>query len=110
MKQIQFSKDEDVVDIYQDEVFNAVLTKGTHYSRKTRNLFLSVFLGQPLKVTTISANEPPINDLQDRKIRYDINLRFESGERANLKMTKDPDPTERFLADELGSSPWNKKQ
>ena len=94
MKTIQFAPDEFVPDIRQDEVFKAVLTKDTFYARKTRDLFLSAFIGAPLRVITICTNEPPLNDLRDRKIRYDINFRFNNGQRANLEMTKDPDPFE----------------
>jgi predicted transposase/invertase (TIGR01784 family) len=45
-------------------------------------------------VTTISANEPPIDNLRDRQIRFDIACKAENGELVNVEMSLNPDPFE----------------
>ncbi|GMO48043.1 MAG: hypothetical protein Ta2G_03640 [Termitinemataceae bacterium] len=42
----------------------------------------------------IVANEPPIDNIRDRQIRFDINCEAEEGELINVEMTMEPDEFE----------------
>jgi hypothetical protein len=76
-------------------------TYSRRYSRKTprhprerfRNCFSAV-IGRELSVITITANEPPIDNLRDRQIRFDINCRAKNGELVNVEMSLNPDTFE----------------
>jgi len=76
--------------ICNDAVFKAVFTKNTDESRTALKSLLSAFLERELSVLDVMANESPINDLRDRQIRYDISVRFNDGELANVEMTVNP--------------------
>ena len=78
------------VNICNDAVFKAVFTKNTPESRIALKSLLSAFLGREVSVLDVNANEPPINDLRDRQIRFDISVRFNDGELANVEMTVNP--------------------
>ena len=80
----------DPVSICNDAVFKAVFTKNTAESRTALKSLLSAFLERELSVLDVMANEPPIHDLQDRQIRYDISVRFNDGELADVEMTVNP--------------------
>jgi hypothetical protein len=45
---------------------------------------------QELDVVTVIANEPPVNNREDRQIRYDIARVFNNGEKADVEMTLFP--------------------
>jgi hypothetical protein len=59
-------------------------------------------------VTNITANEPPINSLRDRQIRFDINCIMTNGELCNVEMTLSPSTFEpyrlEYYAGELHTS------
>ena len=80
----------DSFSICNDAVFKAVFTKNTAESRTALKGLLSAFLERELFVLEVTANEPPINDLRDRQIRFDISVRFNDGELANVEMTINP--------------------
>ena len=42
----------------------------------------------------MTSNEPPIDNLRDRQIRFDINCRAENGELINVEMSLNPGPYE----------------
>ncbi|MHC6204459.1 Rpn family recombination-promoting nuclease/putative transposase [Breznakiellaceae bacterium SP9] len=94
MKIVQFTEDDDLIDICYDNVFKAVFTKGTPESRGALNKLLEALLGRQVEVITITANEPPVDDTRERQIRFDIQCRFETAERANIEMTLNPDAFE----------------
>jgi predicted transposase/invertase (TIGR01784 family) len=94
MHPIQFSDDEDLPDICQDAVFKALMTKNTPPSRRARDSLLSAILDRPVTVISVNPNEPPVSGLRDRQIRFDLNVRLDNGELANVEMTKDPTPDE----------------
>ena len=76
--------------ICNDAVFKAIFTKNTPESRTALKSLLSAFLVKELYVLDVRANEPPINDLRDRQIRFDISVRFNDGELADVEMTVNP--------------------
>jgi len=47
-----------------------------------------------ISILAITANEPPIENLRDRQIRFDINCKAESGELINVEMCLNPNPFE----------------
>jgi hypothetical protein len=91
MTNIRFSYDDDIIDIRFDNVFKAVFTKDTSASRGALSGLLSALIGRNLTVLSITANEPPIDNIRDRQIRYDIACRAETGELINVEMSLNPD-------------------
>jgi len=47
-----------------------------------------------VSILVITANEPPIDTLWDRQIRFDINCKTENGELINVEMCLNPNPYE----------------
>jgi predicted transposase/invertase (TIGR01784 family) len=90
MHRIQFSDSDDIINICWDNVFKAVFTKNTPQSQGALRWFLSAMIKRELKVIAVTANEPPIDDLRDRQIRYDIRCKLDNGELANAEMTLNP--------------------
>ncbi|MCL2443389.1 MAG: Rpn family recombination-promoting nuclease/putative transposase [Treponema sp.] len=91
---MQFSETDDIVDIRYDNVFKAVFTKDTPKSQGALSKLISTLIKREVSIVTITANEPPIENLWDRQIRFDINCRAESGERINVEMSLTPKPFE----------------
>jgi len=75
-------------------VFKAVFTKNTPASQGALSKLISALIGQEVSIVAIAANEPPIEDIRDRQIRFDINCRAENGELINVEMSLNPDPFE----------------
>ena len=94
MDKVIFGYDDDVLDPCMDPVTKAIFTKDTPESRAALNGLLSDILGQEVGVFAVGVNEPPVDDIRDRQIRYDINCRFSTGELANVEMTMYPDASE----------------
>jgi predicted transposase/invertase (TIGR01784 family) len=91
---VHFDDTDDIIDICLDNVFKAVFTKDTPESQGALSRLLSALIGRDLTVTAITANEPPINNLRDRQIRFDINCKAGNGELVNVEMSLNPDPFE----------------
>ena len=89
-----FSDTVKILDIRQDNVFKAVFTRETPESQVALSRFVSALIGYEVSIVTISANEPPIDSLYDRQIRYDINCKTENDERVNVEMSLNPDTFE----------------
>jgi hypothetical protein len=89
-----FAENDDPIDICLDNVFKAVFTRNTPESQGALSKLLSAIIGRDLAVITLSANEPPIDNIRDRQIRFDINCRAENGELVNVEMSLNPDPFE----------------
>jgi predicted transposase/invertase (TIGR01784 family) len=89
-----FDDSDDLIDICLDNVFKAVFTRNTPESQGALSELLSAIIGRALLVTAITANEPPIDNLRDRQIRFDINCRAENGELVNVEMSLNPDTFE----------------
>jgi predicted transposase/invertase (TIGR01784 family) len=94
LAKIRFEDTEDIIDICQDNVFKAVFTKNRPESEEALAGLLSCLIGRQLSVITIVANEPPIDNIRDRQIRFDINCKAEDGELVNVEMTMYPDEFE----------------
>ena len=84
---IQFSEDDDLLDIRYDPVFKAVFTRETPSSRGAISSLVSACIKRKITVETIVANEPPITDITNRQIRYDIACKTTTGEKVNIEMS-----------------------
>ncbi|MDR1300842.1 MAG: Rpn family recombination-promoting nuclease/putative transposase [Treponema sp.] len=91
---IRFDETDDLIDICLDNVFKAVFTRNTPASQGALSRLISALIGRDISVTAISANEPPIDNLRDRQIRFDIACKAENGEPVNVEMSLNPDPYE----------------
>jgi len=91
---IKFDESDDLIDICRDNVFKAVFTKNTPASQIALSRLVSALIDRKVFIVTINSNEPPIDDLRDRQIRYDIHCKTEDGELINVEMSLNPDPFE----------------
>ena len=87
MSIIQFTDDDDPVDIRFDNVFKAVFTRDSPASMGALSKLVSALIEREVSVAAITANEPPVDNLNDRQIRFDINCRAENGEYINVEMS-----------------------
>ncbi|GHU10086.1 hypothetical protein FACS1894151_09080 [Spirochaetia bacterium] len=94
MGKVKFEVTEDIIDICRDNVFKAVFTKDRPQSRGALERLISCLVGQTLSITVITANEPPIEDVHDRQMRFDISCKSDTGELINIEMTMYPDDFE----------------
>jgi len=85
-----FGDGERIFDIRYDPVFKAVFTKDTSTSRGALSDLISTLIGRTVAVETITANEPPINDLRQKYIRFDVSCRTKEGELVNVEMSFNP--------------------
>ena len=91
---VKFDESDDLIDICRDNVFKAVFTKNTPASQIALSRLVSALIDREVSIVTINSNEPPIDDLRDRQIRYDIHCKTEGGELINVEMSLNPDPFE----------------
>ena len=94
MDKIYFKYEDDIINPCWDNVFKAIFTKDTPESRGALEFLLSAILGRILSVVLITANEPPVDSLNERQIRYDISCKFDNGDLCNIEMTLSPDSFE----------------
>jgi predicted transposase/invertase (TIGR01784 family) len=85
-----FGDGERIYDIRYDPVFKAVFTKDTYESRGALSGLISTLIGHTVAVEAINANEPPIDDLRQRYIRFDVSCRTEKDELVNVEMSFNP--------------------
>jgi len=91
---MQFTEADDLIDIRYDNVFKAVFTKNTPESQKALSGLVSSLIKRDVSIVAITANEPPIENLRDRQIRFDINCIADNGELINVEMCLNPEPFE----------------
>jgi predicted transposase/invertase (TIGR01784 family) len=94
LTKIHFTENDDLLDIRKDNVFKAVFTKDIPESQTALGKLVSALVGRKLNIIAINANEPPIDDLRDRQIRFDIKCKAKNGEPINVEMSLNPDPFE----------------
>jgi len=94
VRKIFFEENDDLIDICMDNVFKAVFTKNTPESQGALAKLLSAIIGRELSIIALTANEPAIDNLRDRQIRFDINCRADNGELVNVEMSLNPDKFE----------------
>jgi len=94
MEKIFLSEDDDPIDIRIDGVFKTVFTRDTPESSGALSRLVSAIIGRDLSIISILTNEPPIDNLRDRQIRFDIKCKAENGELINVEMCLNPDVSE----------------
>jgi predicted transposase/invertase (TIGR01784 family) len=82
--------DRAVMDIRYDPVFKAVFTKETTESRTALSRLISALIDRTVTVETIIANEPPIDDIRQRHLRFDVACKTGEGEPVNVEMCFNP--------------------
>jgi predicted transposase/invertase (TIGR01784 family) len=90
-KRICFTENDDLIDIRRDNVFKAVFTKNIPESQGALSKLVSALTGRELSIVAITANEPAVDNVRDRQIRFDIKCLAENGEPVNVEMSLDPD-------------------
>ena len=91
MATIFLQEDDDPVDIRRDNVFKAVFARDTPESTGALSKLISAIIGREISIISILTNEPPIDNLRDRQIRFDIKCRAENNELVNVEMCLNPD-------------------
>ncbi|MDR2079147.1 MAG: Rpn family recombination-promoting nuclease/putative transposase [Treponema sp.] len=90
MRHIQFSPHDTIIDIRKDRVFKAAFTADSPLSQGALRALISAFVGRKVEALTLIANEPAPSDIRDRQFRYDIRVKFDGGELANVEVTLRP--------------------
>jgi len=93
-KLFPFKDESRILDIRYDPVFKAVFTKDTEKSRGALSDLISSLIGRVVEVETIIANEPSIDDLRERYLRFDVACKSKKGEPINVEMSFNPKPYE----------------
>jgi predicted transposase/invertase (TIGR01784 family) len=93
-ERVYFGPDDDVIDPCWDNVFKAVFTKETAASRGALAALLSAFLDRRVEVAGLIANEPAVDGVRDRQIRYDIHCKIDGEELVDVEMTLHPRKSE----------------
>ena len=94
MAKVYFKETDDPIDIRYDNVFKAVFTRDNPASRRALSKLISAFIDREVSVKRVNANEPPIDNLRDRQIRFDISCKAKTGEIMNVELTMFPDKFE----------------
>jgi hypothetical protein len=91
---IHLDENEDLIDICLDNVFKAVFTKDTPESLGALAKLLSAVTGREVESVSIAENEPAIDDLHDRQIRFDVHCKSSDGKYFNVEISMNPDAFE----------------
>jgi len=75
-------------------VFKAIFTKDKAISRAALSDLISALIGRVIVVETITANEPPVSDLRQRYLRFDIACKTKEGKPINVEMSFNPKANE----------------
>jgi len=94
MEKVYFKYEDDIINPCWDNVFKATFTRDTPESRGALDYLLSAIIRRRLSVLSIIANESPVESVNERQIRYDINCKFDNNELCNIEMTLNPDAYE----------------
>jgi hypothetical protein len=78
------------INLLWDSVFKAVFTRDMPASREALRHLVSAMIGREAVSLTVIANEPAVDSINERQIRYDITAKFNDGELANIEMTLNP--------------------
>jgi len=89
-----FADGKRILDIRYDPVFKAVFTKDTAESKAALSDLISALIGRAVTVEAIIANEPPVDDLRQRYLRFDIACKTGKGEPVNVEMAFNPNASE----------------
>lgn len=100
---IYFTAEDDLLNPCWDNVFKAMFTTGSNQSRKALKGLLSAILDRQVIDVSVMQNEPAVESKGERRIRFDINCKFNDGEPANIEMTISPDKSEKLRIEYYGA-------
>jgi predicted transposase/invertase (TIGR01784 family) len=83
-----------ILDIRYDPVFKTVFTRDTAKSRAALSNLISALIGRSVTVETITNNEPAIDDIRQRYLRFDVACKTGKGEPINVEMSFNPKASE----------------
>jgi predicted transposase/invertase (TIGR01784 family) len=86
-KPFVFRDDKPILDIRYDNVFKAVFTRDNAESKGALSSLISALIEKQVSVETIMNNEPPVDDIGQRNIRFDISCKTQDGELVNIEMS-----------------------
>ncbi|MBR5966904.1 MAG: Rpn family recombination-promoting nuclease/putative transposase [Treponema sp.] len=66
--------------------FKAIFTQDTEGAKIALKSFLSAAIGRQVAEVTLGPNEPAAESLTDAQISFDVNVTFDSGEKASIEM------------------------
>jgi len=89
-----FGNGQRILDIRYDPVFKGVFTKDTAKSRGALADLISSLIGRAVTVETLVANEPPVDDIRQRYLRFDVACKTGEGEPVNVEMAFNPKASE----------------
>ena len=69
-----------------DPIFKAIFTQGTKESDFALRELISALLGQKVVELTLQPNEPPIETLTNMQMSFDVSVKFDTGELADIEM------------------------
>jgi predicted transposase/invertase (TIGR01784 family) len=91
---VHFEDEDDIINPCWDNVFKATFTRNSPESRGALENLLCAIIGRRPAVLSIAANEPPVDSVNERQIRYDLSCKFDDGELCNIEMTLNPNACE----------------
>jgi predicted transposase/invertase (TIGR01784 family) len=102
LDRVYFSDDDDIVDPCLDAAFKAIFTKDTPNSKGALRAMLSAILRRDIQVVALVENEPAVDGINDRQIRYDINCKLSNKELADIEVTIGAPSYEEFRLEYYG--------
>ena len=84
---IQIGEHEELLNPMIDPIFKALFTSDNEKSREALKDLISTCIHQKVESVGVVANEPAVDMLDERQIRYDINCVINTGEKVNVEMT-----------------------
>jgi predicted transposase/invertase (TIGR01784 family) len=91
MTVIHLDENDDLIDIRRDNVFKAVFTKDSVESRKALAALISAIIEREVAIVAITANEPSVDSVGERQIRFDIACRADDNEFVDIEMSLNPE-------------------
>ena len=75
-----------LLDPKYDSSFKAMFTQDTKESKAALTDFISTILNRKIKDLQLVQNEPPVEIINQNKMSFDVSVKFEDGERADIEM------------------------
>lgn len=69
-----------------DPAFKGIFTQGTEQSELALKSFLSAMIGRSVVQVTLQPNEPAVESTDQMQMTFDVSVRFEDGEFAEIEM------------------------
>ena len=69
-----------------DPIFKAIFTQGTKESDFALKELISALLGQKVTELTLQPNEPPVETVTNMQMSFDVSVKFDTGELAEIEM------------------------